>query len=90
MYIDTINTLKAKSLNGKKKGKLNIAGCETTAESYGIYLEVPDRPTLCIAFSFTKNKWVMNWAFQDKQVLLPKSVSNKDFKNAIIKFIKES
>lgn len=90
MIIETINTLKAKRLYGKKKGKLVIAGCKTIAESYGFFLDVPDKPTLCVYFNYKMNKWIIVWALKEKPIVeLDKNVSNKDFIAEIEKFIQE-
>lgn len=91
MNIHTINTLKAKELNGQKKGKLKIAGCEAVAQSYGVYI-YGDTATVELSFSYTLNKWVVGVlnSPDDLRDKLPKDVSNDVMIKAIKKFLKET
>lgn len=87
MNINTINTLKAQELNGQKKGKLKIAGCEAVAQSYGIYIYGPKHVE--VFFNYNLNKWVIGILSSpdDTHKHLSKNASKQDFINTITGFM---
>lgn len=82
MYIDTVNTIKARELCDKRKKTLHIAGTPASAESYGIFIE-GIKHTVEVNFSFNKQRWIVGtWGHEHKREL-EKDAKRKEFLDVI-------
>lgn len=82
MFIDTINTLKAKELCDKRKQKLHIAGTPASAESYGIFIE-GIKHTVEVHYSHVKERWIIGTYGHEHKRELDKNAKRKEFLDVI-------